>query len=149
MRYRTVVVGTDGSDTSLRAVEAAADLTGSMGAQLLVVCAHHPMPARDQARFTAGMDDTRFRVTGTEAAQSALDAALAVAREAGVPSPEGMLVEDDAVEALLSVADSNSPALIVIGNRGMNRLSRRLLGSVPSDVSYRAKCDVLIVHTTT
>jgi nucleotide-binding universal stress UspA family protein len=30
----------------------------------------------------------------------------------------------------------------------MNRLSGRLLGSVPSDVAFRARCDVLIVHTT-
>ena len=70
-------------------------------------------------------------------------------RPAGASSPEGTLVTGDAVEALLSEADSRSPALIVVGNRGMNRLSRRLLGSVPSDVAYRATCDVMIVHTTT
>ena len=148
MRYETVLVGTDGSDTSLEAVAAAADLAGATAARLLVACAYHPMPARDQARFTVGLDDTRFRVTGQEAAQQALDAALDAARAAGASSPEGQLVEGDAVEALLSVADSRSPALIVVGNRGMNRLSRRLLGSVPSDVAYRARCDVLIVHTT-
>jgi nucleotide-binding universal stress UspA family protein len=149
MRYRTVLVGTDGSDTSLQAVATAADLAGSMTAQLLVICAYHPMPAREQARFTPGLDDTRFRVTGSEAAQSALDAGLAAARAAGASASEGRLVPGDAVEALLSEAASSAPALIVVGNRGMNRLSRRLLGSVPSDVAYRASCDVLIVHTTT
>lgn len=148
MRYRTVLVGTDGSDTSLQAVTTAAELAGAMTAQLLVVCAYHPVPAREQARITPGLDDTRFRVAGSEAAQSALDAGLAAARAAGASSPEGTLVTGDAVEALLSEADSRSPALIVVGNRGMNRLSRRLLGSVPSDVAYRASCDVLIVHTT-
>jgi nucleotide-binding universal stress UspA family protein len=149
MRYRTVLVGTDGSDTSLQAVATAADLAGAMSAQLLVVCAYHPVPAREQARVTPGLDDTRFRVTGSEAAQSALDAGLAAARAAGASSPEGELVADDAVEAMLSRADRRSPALIVVGNRGMNRLSRRLLGSVPSDVAFRASSDVLIVHTTT
>jgi len=34
-----------------------------------------------------------------------------------------------------------------VGNRGINTLSGRLLGSVPSDVSQRASCDVLIAHT--
>ena len=149
MTYRTVLVGTDGSDTSLQAVATAAELAGSMTAQLLVICAYHPLPARDQARLTPGLDDTRFRVTGSDAAQAALDAGLAAARKAGLASVEGRLVTGDAVEALLSEADSSSPALIVVGNRGMNRLSRRLLGSVPSDVAYRATCDVLIVHTTT
>jgi nucleotide-binding universal stress UspA family protein len=120
-----------------------------MTAQLLVVCAYHPVAARDQARMTPGLDDTRFRVTGSEAAQAALDAGLDAARAAGASAPEGKLVPGDAVEALLSEAEGNAPALIVVGNRGMNRLSRRLLGSVPSDVAYRASCDVLIVHTTT
>jgi nucleotide-binding universal stress UspA family protein len=35
-----------------------------------------------------------------------------------------------------------------MGTRGINTLSGRLLGSVPSDVTQRAPCDVLIVHTT-
>ena len=30
---------------------------------------------------------------------------------------------------------------------GIDTLSGRLLGSVPSDVSHRASCDVLILHT--
>ena len=49
MRYQTVLVGTDGSDTSLQAVATAAELAGAMTAQLLVVCAYHPVPAREQA----------------------------------------------------------------------------------------------------
>ena len=34
------------------------------------------------------------------------------------------------------------------GNRGLNSLAGRLLGSVPANISHRAACDVLIVHTT-
>jgi nucleotide-binding universal stress UspA family protein len=34
-----------------------------------------------------------------------------------------------------------------VGNRGLNTLAGRILGSVPADVSRRAACDVLIVHT--
>jgi nucleotide-binding universal stress UspA family protein len=49
---------------------------------------------------------------------------------------------------LLSVAEEASGDLIVVGNRGINSLSGRLLGSVPADVSQRSSCDVLIVHTT-
>ena len=37
--------------------------------------------------------------------------------------------------------------LIVGGNRGIDTLSWRLLGSMPSDASHRASCDVLIAHT--
>jgi nucleotide-binding universal stress UspA family protein len=45
------------------------------------------------------------------------------------------------------VADANAD-LLVVGNRGLNTLSGRLLGSVPSDAARRAGVDVLIVHTT-
>jgi len=38
--------------------------------------------------------------------------------------------------------------LVVVGNRGLNSLAGRLLGSVPQGVSRRALTDVLIVHTT-
>ena len=41
--YRTVVVGTDGSDTSLRAVARAGALAGAAGATLVVVCAYLPV----------------------------------------------------------------------------------------------------------
>jgi hypothetical protein len=38
--------------------------------------------------------------------------------------------------------------MLVVGNRGLSSVAGRLLGSVPSEVSRRAKTDVLIVHTT-
>jgi nucleotide-binding universal stress UspA family protein len=148
MGYATVIVGTDGSEASLRAVGRASEVAAATGASLIVTCAYHPMTAREQAAVTAGLDDTRFRVTGADAAREALDVAVRHARESGATRVEGRLVEGDAVEALLTVVRERSVDLIVVGNRGINTLSGRLLGSVPSDVSHRAPCDVLIVHTT-
>jgi nucleotide-binding universal stress UspA family protein len=37
--------------------------------------------------------------------------------------------------------------LLVVGNRGINSLTGRLLGSVPADVARQSDCDVMIVHT--
>jgi nucleotide-binding universal stress UspA family protein len=58
-----------------------------------------------------------------------------------------MPVDGDPVDALLRVAGDEHANLIVIGNRGLNSLAGRLLGSVPANISHRATCDVLIVHT--
>ena len=152
MSYATIAVGTDGSESALRAVDRAADLAGESGGRLVVVCAYHPMTAREQAVITPAVGDSRFRVTGTDAAKEALQAAVDRARETGGSRVEGRvdgrLVEGDAVEALLSLSKELFLDLIVVGNRGINTLSGRLLGSVPSDISQRAPCDVLIVHTT-
>jgi nucleotide-binding universal stress UspA family protein len=147
MSYSTVAVGTDGSDSSLQAVERAADLARRNAAALIVVCAYHPMTAREQALITTGLGDTKMRLTGTTAAEEALASAVERARASGHQEVEGALVVGDAVEALLSMTRQRSVDLIVVGNRGINTLSGRLLGSVPSDVSQRAPCDVLIVHT--
>ena len=38
--------------------------------------------------------------------------------------------------------------MLVVGNRGMNSLSGRLLGSIPADLARVAECDVLIVRST-
>jgi nucleotide-binding universal stress UspA family protein len=149
MSYATIAVGTDGSESSLRAVERAVEVAVGTDASLLVVCAYHPMTAREQATVTPAGGDARFRVTGEDAARQALDAAVAHAREGGAARVEPRLVEGDAVEALLSLSREVPVDLIVVGNRGINTLSGRLLGSVPSDISQRAPCDVLIVHTTT
>jgi nucleotide-binding universal stress UspA family protein len=149
MSYAVVVVGTDGSASSLKAVTRAAEVASAAGAGLFIVCAYHPMSAREQAIAEASLGDIRFyQVAGLDAAENALALAAKDATAAGVPNPYGRLVEGDAGQALLSVAKEQSADLIVVGNRGINTLSGRLLGSVPSDVSQRAHCDVLIVHTT-
>jgi nucleotide-binding universal stress UspA family protein len=48
--------------------------------------------------------------------------------------------------ALLSVAEAVGADLIVVGNRGMKG-PRRVLGSIPNNVSHHASCDVLVVDT--
>jgi nucleotide-binding universal stress UspA family protein len=48
--------------------------------------------------------------------------------------------------AILAVAEAVDADLIVVGNRGM-RGRRRVLGSIPNNVSHHAPCDVLVVDT--
>jgi nucleotide-binding universal stress UspA family protein len=57
-------------------------------------------------------------------------------------------VEGNPVDVLRAAAEERQADLIVVGNRGLNSLSGRILGSVPSDVARRSGIDVLIVHTT-
>ena len=57
-------------------------------------------------------------------------------------------VDGAPVDVLRQAVAEAKADLLVVGNRGLNTLSGRLLGSVPSDVARRAGVDVLIVHTT-
>lgn len=146
MAYTTVLVGIDGSPAALHAVDRAAYAAKREDAKLVLVCAYHPMAARDSAARTTGLADTKYRVTGTDAAQQALDAALLRARGAGACLVEGRLVQAHAVEALLGVAKELGADMIVVANRSATPLSSRLLGSVAAAVVHRAPCDVLVVH---
>jgi nucleotide-binding universal stress UspA family protein len=37
---------------------------------------------------------------------------------------------------------------VVVGDRGLDSVKGRLLGSVPADATRRSEVDVLVVHTT-
>ncbi|WP_329234650.1 universal stress protein [Actinoallomurus sp. NBC_01490] len=146
--YRKVLVGTDGSPSSFLAVEAAGRVAADAGAKLIMVCAYHPMPDRERARAGDQLGDLAYKVEGSTPADDALRAARDRAIAAGARDVEEVAVAGDAVDTLLELADERGVDLLVVGNRGLNSLAGRLLGSVPANLSHRARCDVLIVRTT-
>jgi nucleotide-binding universal stress UspA family protein len=148
--YRTVVVGTDGSDSSLRAVARAGALAGAAGATLVVVCAYLPTDGddRDLARAQDTLGDEAYQVTGSTPAENTASAAADQARKAGAHDVRAVAVAGSPVEVLLDVVRRESADLLVVGNRGLNSVKGRLLGSVPADATRRSDVDVLVVHTT-
>jgi nucleotide-binding universal stress UspA family protein len=149
--YQTVVVGTDGSATSLRAVERAAAIAADTGATLVIACAYYPNSDRDVAAAQEALRDEAYQVVGSTPAQGTLerarDAAARATAGAGTGSVETVAREGEPVEVLRAVSREYAADLLVVGNRGLNTLAGRLLGSVPSEVARRAGVDVLIVHT--
>jgi nucleotide-binding universal stress UspA family protein len=146
--YRTVLVGTDGSTSSFRAVEAAGRVAADAGATLILACAYHAMPDRERVHAADVLGDLAYKVEGSTPADDALRAAREHAVAVGAADIEEFAVEGDAVDTLLKLAGERDVDLVVVGNRGLNSLAGRLLGSVPANLSHRAACDVLIVHTT-
>ncbi|MGW4474767.1 universal stress protein [Nonomuraea sp. NPDC004354] len=148
MAYRTVLVGTDGSASSFRAVTAAAALAAATRATLVLACAYIPMRESSRAAAADVLGDLAYKVSGSTPADDALRAAREHAVAAGADDVLLAAEEGDAVDVLVKLADRHHADLLVVGNRGLNSLAGRLLGSVPSNVTHRASCDVLIVHTT-
>ena len=145
--YQTVVVGTDGSDSSYRAVERAARVAADSSAKLVVVCAYMPATRQEIASAEEALGHDTYQVVGSAPADDTLRTAGERAAKHGVTTVERVAVEGDPVRALVSTVSDHQADLLVVGNRGLNTLAGRLLGSVPADVSRRAPCDVLIVHT--
>jgi len=145
--YQTVLVGTDGSESSFRAVDRAAVIARDSTARLVIVCAYTPATRREVARAEDVLGDEAYHVVGSAPAEETLRTAAERAVVAGVSAIEREAVEGEPVKSLLNMLDKYQADLLVVGNRGLNTLAGRLLGSVPADVSRRAPCDVLIVHT--
>lgn len=146
--YSTILVGTDGSNSSFRAVDKAARLAADTGAALVLASAYYPMPEKDRLSAADRLGDLAYKVQGSTPADDALRAARERAIAAGAKNIEEVAQEGDAVDVLARIARDRRADLVVVGNRGLNSLAGRLLGSVPANLSHRSPCDVLIVHTT-
>ncbi len=146
--YTTVLVGTDGSESSFRAVDRAAAVARDAGATLLLACAYRPMSAREVQDAADALGGESYKVAGSTPAEDVLRDAADRARAAGVTEVDTLAIEGDPVDQLIAIVKQREVDLVVIGNRGLNSLAGRLLGSVPANISHRATCDVLIVHTT-
>ncbi|MBY0442539.1 MAG: universal stress protein [Mycobacteriaceae bacterium] len=143
--YRTVVVGTDGSDSSLRAVDRAASIAG-VDSTLIIATAY--LPTHEDARAADILKGESYKVSGAGPIYDILRSARERAHAAGAKNVEERAVEGAPVDALVSLAEEAKADLLVVGNVGLSTIAGRLLGSVPANVSRRAKIDVLIVHTT-
>ena len=148
LAYRTIVVGTDGSDTSLSAVDRAAEVAADSGAELLIVCAYTPASRSDTAGAEDALKDEAYLVVGWTPAEETLRAAEDRAVAAGAEKIRTLAADGPPVDVLRQAVDDAKAELLVVGNKGLNKLSGRLLGSVPSRVARRSGVDVLIVHTT-
>ncbi|WP_275293087.1 universal stress protein [Amycolatopsis sp. La24] len=146
--YRTVVVGTDGSDSSFAAVDKAAGVAADAGATLVVVCAYHPASRQDVERAQDELGDEAYQVVGSAPAEDTLQSARDRAAKAGAANIETFALEGQPVDMLRKVVKDREADLLVVGNRGLNTLTGRILGSVPSEVARKSGVDVLIVHTT-
>ncbi|MBN9744490.1 MULTISPECIES: universal stress protein [Amycolatopsis] len=146
--YRTVVVGTDGSDSSFAAVDKAAGVAADAGATLVVVCAYHPASRQDVERAQDELGDEAYQVVGSAPAEDTLQSARDRAAKAGAANIETVALEGQPVDMLRKVVKDREADLLVVGNRGLNTLTGRILGSVPSEVARKSGVDVLIVHTT-
>jgi nucleotide-binding universal stress UspA family protein len=143
--YGTVVVGTDGSDSSFRAVDRAAQIAGD-AAKLIIASAY--LPQHEDTRAADALRDESYKVSGTAPIYAILQDAKERAHAAGAKNVEERPIIGAPVDALVKLAEDEKAGLLVVGNVGLSTIAGRLLGSVPANVSRRAKVDVLIVHTT-
>ncbi|MGV0834314.1 universal stress protein [Mycolicibacterium thermoresistibile] len=145
--YRTVLVGTDGSDTSLHAVDRAGGLAAESGAKLIIATGY--LTHEDDTRAADVLKDEGYMVRGKAPIYANLRRARVRAAAAGATDIEERSIEGAPVQALVNLAEEVHADLLVVGDVGLHarRAILARLFTVPGAVAIRAKSDVLIVHT--
>jgi ubiquinone biosynthesis protein len=125
VRVTRVLVGTDLSPTSERAVEWAKELAERFEAELLVL-----------------------QVVSDGPAAAAEELARFAERVAGPQARTRVATGDDPADTIVQAAREEKADVVVLGSAGMQGRKEFLLGNVPNRVSHNAPCTVVIVDTT-
>jgi nucleotide-binding universal stress UspA family protein len=136
---RRILLGTDLSAVSDRAVEHAIALASEHGAALVVLTVVDPKGFRlPGGRFLKRIDEERAR------AENAAQLLVARARAAGVRATF-LVWEGDPVESIVSASAAERADIVVLGSHGRGRIGRLVRGSISDRVSGQAECQVVVV----
>jgi nucleotide-binding universal stress UspA family protein len=135
-----LVVGVDGSEPSLRAVDWATDEAALHGVPLRLVYASL-WERYEGAELAEGLDRSPEQVMADNVVEAAAQRAHRRAPEVKVTTD---VLPDDAVSVLLN--EAHTAAALVVGSRGRSGLAELLLGSVSLTVAGRAACPVIVLR---
>jgi len=139
--FQKVLLGVDGSEHGLRAAKVAGDLVRSLQAQRLrIVVAYDAIPPYLGEPNLQHAIDARLTQ-----ANAVLEAAVQAVGEVSA-EVHTELIEGSAAEAIIEVANTRGSDLIVMGSRGLGRITGAVLGSTSQKVVAHAPCPVLIVR---
>jgi nucleotide-binding universal stress UspA family protein len=142
MSFKRIVVATDFSETSHRALELGLEIAQKFDAELILV---HSWEAPSYS-YGGGVFLPVDLVTPIEqAAVAQLERAL-TALQLRMPRATSMLRTGPAWEEVLAAAAQLQADLLVLGTHGRRGMSRALLGSVAEKVVRIAPIPVLTVH---
>ena len=138
--FKHILVSTDGSDRSERAIRLAVDLAKSNGARLTAVMATWRVTGTYGMVISNEALEQNARDFATRCLAIAADAASA----AGVVCETIHVIQPSPYEAIIGTAEANHCDLIVMASHGPSSVSALLLGSETQKVLAHTKLPVLV-----
>lgn len=142
--YKRILLPTDGSEPSRRAIRYGVDFARSIGAELVAMTATPEFHTITADTEMLEQTPEQFAETSRAHGQRLLDEVLAAAREAGVPCSGVQVVSDEPYEAIISAARQNMCDLIVMASHGRRGIKGLLLGSETQKVLVHSAIPVLV-----
>jgi nucleotide-binding universal stress UspA family protein len=131
-----ILLPTDGSEDSIRAAEAAADLAKKSGAELHVVHVWH-----DVRGFAHDFVKRELRRQG----QEILDEQVEKIRASGGEVTKAYLRRGRTSNEVIALCKEIDAGLLVVGSRGLGTVRRILMGSQSEEIVHHAQVPVLVL----
>lgn len=146
--YQRILVATDNSKLSRKAVKAAIELAGRLQAALVAVhvVPRYPMSYFEGAVVLRPEEVSRIEKQWMDKGRAVVDAAAAEAQKAGVDA-RGILAQSDVpADGILAAVKKHKCDLVVMASHGRRGLSRVLLGSETQNVLAHSTVPVLVLR---
>jgi nucleotide-binding universal stress UspA family protein len=146
--YKRILVATDGSSLSKKAVASAIELASTCGAELLAL---KVVPRYPQAYFEGSIplsaeEISRVEKQWTESAQAQLNTVEKSAKSKGVVTKSITVKSDVVSDAIIAAAKKQKADLIVMASHGRKGIKRLLLGSETQQVLTHSHIPVLVLR---
>jgi nucleotide-binding universal stress UspA family protein len=147
--YKHILVPTDGTRLSDKAIQSAAELAAKIGAKLTGL---HVLPPYNLAISgyeiapVVAFSPAEYRQATAKSAKAALDKVENAASEAGVNCASLSVTNELAWDAIVRAAHERKCDLIVMASHGRRGLSGLILGSETTKVLTHSKVPVLVVR---
>lgn len=143
---KRILVATDGSDGSRRAVQFAGSLAKGFKAELIIVnvIGGYEFPGEAFQQLSRSQNAWFKELLAADSAQVLNDARESV-QAAGAPKIELESRSGDPAQMIIEIADDKDADTIVVGKRGQGRIQGLLLGSVSQKLVSLADKVVVVV----
>lgn len=144
--FDTILVPTDGSELSAKAVRAAIDFAKKNGSRLvgLAVAEAYPYSALAEPAFLP--DPVQWDRENLAQANKYADQLTQLSREAGVQCERIVTSASDPADEIVRQANDNNCDCIFMASHGRRGLDRLLLGSVTQKVLLNSKLPVVVLR---
>ena len=146
--YQRILVPTDGSALSKKAVKSAVELASTIGAEVVAlnVVPRYPTSYFEGGASVSPSEVARVERQWAEQGQALADAVGSAAEKAGVKAKAVTVRSDLVAEAILAAAKKNKCDLVVMASHGRKGLKRLLLGSETQHVLTHGNIPVLVLR---
>lgn len=142
--YQNILIAVDGSDCSMRALEAGLDVAEALGASALILTVTPTWKSVGLSELAIGVSEEQFSVRTQDQAEQRLAEVAELAKAKQVACTTLQVPHAHPSEAIIDEAEKHNCDLIVMGSHGRRGAARLLLGSETSKVVGQGKTAVLV-----